>query len=393
MSKSSSSLKIIITSVVISAIVLGIFAVVFLLYLVPAFQITNEQIYNVLIKLFPVVIGLILVQIGIVAGKMHDQDFSDKVDKLSPNAYDKPLYNEASDDPMDKGGVDLGAFDRQPVEKIVEKEVIKEVPVEVVKEVIKEVPVEVVKEVTREVPIEIVKEVVKEVPVEVIKEVIKEVPVEKESETVREIEVPVEVIREVPVDVVREVEKVVEKIVEVPVEKIVEVPVEVVKEVVKEVPVEVVKEVIKEVPVEIIKEIPKEVEKVVEKVVEVPAEKPARIEATDQAQPKEQKASGKLLNLCETIDEEIAEAKALGYDLSVVGLKARDGLTAESIEEFFGEDTLSFDEGGDIFIVLPLYNKTEAENTLRRFEPLACVQYKDGDGSKLISQLKKLLSK
>ena len=385
MSKSSSSLKIIITSVVISAIVLGIFAVVFLLYLVPAFQITNEQIYNVLIKLFPVVIGLILVQIGIVAGKMHDQDFSDKVDKLSPNAYDKPLYNEASDDPMDKGGVDLGAFDRQPVEKIVEKEVIKEVPVEVVKEVIKEVPVEVVKEVTREVPIEIVKEV--------IKEVIKEVPVEKESETVREIEVPVEVIREVPVDVVREVEKVVEKIVEVPVEKIVEVPVEVVKEVVKEVPVEVVKEVIKEVPVEIIKEIPKEVEKVVEKVVEVPAEKPARIEATDQAQPKEQKASGKLLNLCETIDEEIAEAKALGYDLSVVGLKARDGLTAESIEEFFGEDTLSFDEGGDIFIVLPLYNKTEAENTLRRFEPLACVQYKDGDGSKLISQLKKLLSK
>ncbi len=394
MSKSSSSLKIIITSVVISAIVLGIFAVVFLLYLVPAFQITNEQIYNVLIKLFPVVIGLILVQIGIVAGKMHDQDFSDKVDKLSPNAYDKPLYNEASDDPMDKGGVDLGAFDRQPVEKIVEKEVIKEVPVEVVKEVVKEVPVEVVKEVTREVPIEIVKEVVKEVPVEVIKEVIKEVPVEKESETVREIEVPVEVIREVPVDVVREVEKVVEKIVEVPVEKIVEVPVEVVKEVVKEVPVEVIKEVIKEVPVEIIKEVPKEVEKVVEKVVEVPAGRSARAEeASDYAETAAQRAPGKLLNLAETIDEEIAEAKALGYDLSVVGLKARDGLTAESIEEFFGEDTLSFDEDGDIFIILPLYNKTEAENTLRRFEPLACVQYKEGDGAKLISQLKKLLAK
>lgn len=318
MSKSSSSLKIIITSVVISAIVLGIFAVVFLLYLVPAFQITNEQIYNVLIKLFPVVIGLILVQIGIVAGKMHDQDFSDKVDKLSPNAYDKPLYNEASDDPMDKGGVDLGAFDRQPVEKIVEKEVIKEVPVEVVKEVIKEVPVEVVKEVTREVPIEIVKEVVKEVPVEVIKEVIKEVPVE------------------------------------------------------------------------IVKEVPKEVEKVVEKVVEVPSEKPQKAAEPEKAA---ERAPAKLLNLQETIDEEIAEAKALGYDLSVVGLKARDGLTAESIEEFFGEDTLSFDENGDIFIVLPLYNKTEAENTLRRFEPLVCVQYKEGDGTKLITQVKKALAK
>ena len=378
MSKASSSLKIIITSVVISAIVLGIFAVVFLLYLVPSFQITNEQIYNVLIKLFPVVIGLILIQIGIVAGKRHEQDFSDKVDKLSPNAYDKPLYNEATDDPMEKGGVDLGAFSREPVEKIVEKEVIKEVPVEVVKEVIKEVPVEVVKEVTREVPIEIIKEVVKEVPVEVVKEVIKEVPVEKESESVREIEVPVEVIREVPVDVVREVEKVVEKIVEVPVEKIVEVPVEVIKEVIKEVPVEVVKEV----PVEVVKEASNE-----DGTSDV-ASRPMRQTTQTESVP-----AGKLLNLVETVDEEISEAKALGYDLSVVGLKARDGLTAESIEEFFGEDTLSFDEDGNIFIVLPLYNKTEAENTLRRFEPLVCVQYKDGDGAKLIAQVKKALAK
>lgn len=368
MSKASSSLKIIITSVVISAIVLGIFAVVFLLWLVPGFQITNEQIYNVLIKLFPVVIGLILIQIGIVAGKRHEQDFSDKVDKLSPNAYDKPLYNEASDDPMEKGGVDLGAFSRKPIEKIVEKEVIKEVPVEVVKEVVKEVPVEVVKEVTREVPIEIIKEVVKEVPVEVVKEVIKEVPVEKEAESVREIEVPVEVIREVPVDVVREVEK------------IVEVPVEVVKEVIKEVPVEVIKEVVKEVPVEVVKEVPVEGS--------ASTARPVR-----QADHEEAAAPGKLLNLVETVDEEISEAKALGYDLSVVGLKARDGLTAESIEEFFGEDTLSFDEDGDIFIVLPLYNKAEAENTLRRFEPLVCVQYKDGDGAKLIAQVKKALAK
>lgn len=115
---------------------------------------------------------------------------------------------------------------------------------------------------TIEVPVE--KEVIKEVPVEKIKEVRVEVPVEKVVE------------KEVPV----------EKIVEVPVEKLVEVPVETVKTETVYVPVEkeVIKEVEKEVPVEKIVEVPgetntvyvevpkteiQEVEKVVEKEVPV----------------------------------------------------------------------------------------------------------------------------
>ena len=99
-------------------------------------------------------------------------------------------------------------------------------------------------------------------PTVVEKEVIREVPVEKIVEVEKRVEVPVEkivekeVIKEVPV----EVEKIVEKRVEVPVEKIVE------KEVIKEVPVEVEK------IVEKIVEVP--VEKIVEKIVEV--EKPPR---------------------------------------------------------------------------------------------------------------------
>ena len=72
-------------------------------------------------------------------------------------------------------------------ERIVEKEVIKEVPVERIVEVFKEVPVEkiVIKEVIKEVPIEKIVEVIKEVPVKVkgdkqivTKEIIKEVKVE-----------------------------------------------------------------------------------------------------------------------------------------------------------------------------------------------------------------------
>ena len=136
-------------------------------------------------------------------------------------------------------------------EKVIEKEVIKEVRVEVPVE--KVVEKEVVKEVRVEVPVE------KVVEKEVVKEVRVEVPVEKvvEKEVVKEVRV------EVPVEKIVEKEVIKEVRVEVPVEKVVEK--EVVKEVRVEVPVEKVveKEVIKEVRVEV------PVERVVERVVEV----------------------------------------------------------------------------------------------------------------------------
>jgi Mg/Co/Ni transporter MgtE len=79
-------------------------------------------------------------------------------------------------------------------DKVIEKEIIKEVEVEKIIEVIKEVPVEKIVEVVKEVPVEKIVEVIKEVPVEVkgdtkviVKEVIKEVPVEKVVEVVKEI--------------------------------------------------------------------------------------------------------------------------------------------------------------------------------------------------------------
>ena len=201
MAKPSSTAKLVITSIVISIIVLAVFVLVFINSIVPAYQVTAEQIYSVLTKVFPILIGLLLVQVGVMAAKKGEPEYKDTIDKLSPNAYDSALYTAPKDD---------------PAAAVAEKTV----------EVIKETPVEVVKTV--------------EVPVEVIREVEKR------------IEVPVEVIKEVPVEIVREVQ--------VPVEVIKEVPVEVVKEVVKEVPVEV----IKEVPVEIVKEVPVEVEKTVE---------------------------------------------------------------------------------------------------------------------------------
>jgi len=82
-------------------------------------------------------------------------------------------------------------------QKIIEKEIIKEVPIEVIKEVIVEKIVE--KEIIKEVPVEKIIEVIKEVPVqvkgetqiitkEVIKEVKVEVPVVKEINNTSEID-------------------------------------------------------------------------------------------------------------------------------------------------------------------------------------------------------------
>lgn len=110
-----------------------------------------------------------------------------------------------------------------PVEVIVEKEIIRNVPVEKIVE--KKVIVE--KEVKVPYEVEVIKEVIKEVPIEVIKEIIKEVKVE----------VPIEVIKK------GETKTVVKEIVK-------EVPIEIIKEVIKEIPVEKIVEVIKEIPID-----------------------------------------------------------------------------------------------------------------------------------------------
>lgn len=83
-------------------------------------------------------------------------------------------------------------------QKIIEKEIIKEVPVEVIKEVFIEKEIIVEKEVIKEVPVEKIVEVIKEVPIqikgdtqiitkEIIKEVKVEVPIVKEILNTEEI--------------------------------------------------------------------------------------------------------------------------------------------------------------------------------------------------------------
>ena len=142
MAKPSSTAKLVITSIIISIIVLAVFVLIFINSIVPAYQVTADQIYSVLTKIFPILIGLLLIQVGVMAAKKGEPEYKDTIDKLSPNAYDSALYTAAKDDPAKAAA---------PAEKTIE--VVKEVPVERIVE--KEVPVEIIKEV----PVEVVREV------------------------------------------------------------------------------------------------------------------------------------------------------------------------------------------------------------------------------------------
>ncbi len=366
MAKTSRTWKLVVTTIIISLVILAAFTAIFVSIIVPTYDITKEQIYSILTRIFPILIGLVLIEIALVVGKGKDDDFSDNIDKLSPNAYDMLLYTPAVDDPMARGNITAGeVFNRVKQEAAEEekvREIVKEVPVEVVKEVVKEVPVETVKEVPVEVIREVPYPVYKTVPVEVVKEIVKQVPVEVVKEVpvalgegndgepkviVKEVERPVPVIKEVPVEVIKEVIR------EVPVAsdsgepqviiKEVEVPVEVIKEV----PVEVIKEVIKEVPVEVVKEVPVEVPgQTVERVVEV----------------QKSEAEPVFYNFRETLQTEMDRADKNSYDLC---LAAFDGTDLSRIERYLGADTLLFSEDGLEFAILPYFKKEEAERATR----------------------------
>ena len=336
MSKTKSTAKLVITSVILSLIVLAIFTLVFLRYIVPVYQITEKQVYDVLVKLFPILVGLVLIQIGIIAGKRNEDDYRDQMDRLPPNAYSVTYEGKPKDDPSDVSPTSVS---------LTKEQVIVEKPVEVVKEV----PVEVVKEVVREVPVE----VVKEVPVEVIRDVVREVPVEVLRDVVKEVEVPVEVLKEVPVEIVREVVKEVE----VPVEVVKEVPVEVIREV--EVPVEIVKEV----PVEVIKEVPVEVIREVEKPVEVVKEVPVEV-----VKEVEKEIPEEYLGLEETLDKEIAFSREMFTDLTVAAVAKENGVTEEKLSLTLGQNAFIFESDNAFILIFSFANENETAELIKAQE-------------------------
>ena len=89
-------------------IFLSLFLTVFLLlgilylasrYLLPLYDVNQQQLYGLLVKLFPLLIGLVMIEIGVMIARRRDEDYADQVDKLPPNAYDKPFHTLPHDDP------------------------------------------------------------------------------------------------------------------------------------------------------------------------------------------------------------------------------------------------------------------------------------------------------
>ena len=147
MAKASKTWKLVVTTIILSLVFITAFVAVFINYIVPTYDITREEIYSILSKVFPILVGLVLIEIATLVGRREGDTYKDTIDKLAPNSYDSALYSPALDDPMARGAV--GANDLY--ERVsgdsrgYGREIIREVPVEVVKEV--EIPVEVVKEV------------------------------------------------------------------------------------------------------------------------------------------------------------------------------------------------------------------------------------------------------
>lgn len=188
MSKGTNTWKVAVTCLLITLAILAVFITVFIVYIVPNNGFSRESIYSVLSRLFPVLIGLILIEVAFLIGRRNSSSPIDNADKLPPNAYDKSLFSKAVDDPQKSEKELKSERERETTPKEDSKEradyrareseekseVIRNMPIEIEKEVIKEVPVEVI----REVPVEIIREVYREgtkeveVPVEIIKRVI-----------------------------------------------------------------------------------------------------------------------------------------------------------------------------------------------------------------------------
>lgn len=129
-------------------IFLSLFLTVFLLlavlyvasrFLLPLYDINQEMLYGILVKLFPLLIGLVMIEIGVLVARRRDEDYADQVDKLPPNAYDKPFYKLPNDDPAHLHSDQL-AFGQQKVEEVQQRVQ----PVEIIEEKLELEPIKAV---------------------------------------------------------------------------------------------------------------------------------------------------------------------------------------------------------------------------------------------------------
>ncbi len=105
----------VVATVIVTLVVLAALSYATLKYIAPAYQLNQNKIYQVAVKVFPLILGITLIAIAsVLAGGKDDEE--DEDDKLPPNAYDSTFFDEPKDDPTAKD-VDSGsAQDNEPTE-------------------------------------------------------------------------------------------------------------------------------------------------------------------------------------------------------------------------------------------------------------------------------------
>lgn len=92
------SFKTVFATIIVMLVVLASFSYVVLRYLAPVYQLNQNKIFYYAIRLFPLLIGILLITIASIL-LSHGEDKEDEEDRLPPNSYDKALFDEPCDDP------------------------------------------------------------------------------------------------------------------------------------------------------------------------------------------------------------------------------------------------------------------------------------------------------
>ncbi|NLV61543.1 MAG: hypothetical protein GXY63_08000 [Spirochaetales bacterium] len=108
--------------------VFGILGLLFLAsrFLLPHFEIDQQQVYSVLVRLFPLLLGLIMIEIGVLVARRRDEEIAEESDRLPPNAYDRPFYTLPGDDPSHLHTEDLTLAHRTASAAVVDEPIMEE---------------------------------------------------------------------------------------------------------------------------------------------------------------------------------------------------------------------------------------------------------------------------
>lgn len=87
----------VVATIIITLVILAAISFAVVKYIAPAYQLTQNKIYQIAIKVFPLVVGITLIAIASSIAGSNDEE--DEDDKLPPNSYDASLFDEPKDDP------------------------------------------------------------------------------------------------------------------------------------------------------------------------------------------------------------------------------------------------------------------------------------------------------